>query len=375
MNYGLLLADLIYINSFLLGALIIILLCCSVIAGIWFFVKKLINGISNYLNRHYPEPAQQLNKYVKLHFFILFFEMAGILVYLSFNISQPIMMPLLNFTYTYSLQKSIFPSFGPINLAPISTNITGPILNGGTVSSSDNITAIIGIISVFIIFLYFFSVFGKTKYFAEGSEIQKKYASIFFTPGYSVLWCGIIALMIDGALKNFGNFWPDLFLFLFALFNLCVALPIPYIFRNNFYNEGIDKKTDKLDKYVYNYEFIEKFRHLPHTSFPQFTSDSILMFSIIVAIFAFISNSNILMLIFAEYCLLMVHFWSSQLDLMPLRKVTIEFKDQVTSKFGKTIEHVFILDDSQEYLLVVQEDNSVREIMRDTVSQIIYQID
>ena len=105
MNYGLLLADLIYINSFLLGALIIILLCCSVIAGIWFFVKKLINGISNYLNRHYPEPAQQLNKYVKLHFFILFFEMAGILVYLSFNISQPIMMPLLNFTYTYSLQK------------------------------------------------------------------------------------------------------------------------------------------------------------------------------------------------------------------------------------------------------------------------------
>jgi len=375
MNYGLLLADLIYINSFLLGALIIILLCCSVIAGIWFFVKKLINGISNYLNRHYPEPAQQLNKYVKLHFFILFFEMAGILAYLSFNISQPIMMPLLNFTYTYSLQKSIFPSFGPINLAPISTNITGPILNGGTVSSSDNITAIIGIISVFIIFLYFFSVFGKTKYFAEGSEIQKKYASIFFTPGYSVLWCGIIALMIDGALKNFGNFWPDLFLFLFALFNLCVALPIPYIFRNNFYNEGIDKKTDKLDKYVYNYEFIEKFRHLPHTSFPQFTSDSILMFSIIVAIFAFISNSNILMLIFAEYCLLMVHFWSSQLDLMPLRKVTIEFKDQVTSKFGKTIEHVFILDDSQEYLLVVQEDNSVREIMRDTVSQIIYQID
>jgi len=372
MDLGQLWANLIYLNSFLLRALIVFLFACAIFLGIWVTFKKLIIWTSNYWTRHFPEPAQQLNKYVETLFTIHIVEMAIFMVYISSKLSQPVIKPILNLTYTYSITTFVFPSVDTINLTPLSVNITDSIVTRSSIVSSENITAIIGIVSVLIIFLYFFSTFGKTKYFAEGSEIQKKYASIFFTPAYSVLWFGIIALAIDGALKNFENLGPELFLFCFGFVNLMLATPIPQILRGNFYNDGISRETTKLDRYIYNYAFIENFRQLPHTVYAEFISDSVLMFSIIVAIFALISNSNLLMLIFTEYCLLTIHFWASQLDHIPLRRVTIEFKDQNTSK---TIENAFILEDSQEYYLIVQEDNSVKEIMKDTVSQIIYQID
>lgn len=168
----------------------------------------------------------------------------------------------------------------------------------------------------------------------------------------------------------------DAFLFVFGFITLMISVQIPIILRQHFYNNGISFNTGAPDNKIFNYNFIDSFRKLPHSGSGSLTPDLFLALTLIMAFYSYISNCNVFMLLLVEFCILTVFFWLRQLSLIPTRKMTIELKDLDSSGQHIPIKDVFIITDSSKgYFVVLHEDNSLTEIMKDSVYQLIYQYD
>lgn len=370
---------------------IILLLFWVGLASIPEFIKKK-------WDQRYPEPVDQLMKKNQFRFIIVFFE---VVLSFCFILSQTLNsngIPLVETLYSYSnidnITNFIFLSDRYI-VSNMSSGLSSSIISNytnesihyvmsvvvlpsdipkGTISL-ENLSAIISIFSICIIFLYFFYTLGKTRYFGELSDIQEKYAGIFWSSILVMLIAGVFILFLD-IVHLSPSIGIDLLLFSIGMVNIAITAFIPSILKKNFYNYGIDFETKKASKYLYNYEFLAKFNRPKTYRYMVFSEDLQLILILTNSILAITYNCNIFMLIIAEYFLLTSHFWASQLKLLPYRKFTIEFKEIDRYSNHKKIENVFIISESPKgYFVILQKNNLVTEIMKDSVHKLIYESD
>jgi len=368
-------------TGILIYVLFPILILLGFILGIYYIPRWIKNLIVRKWTQYYPEPSQQLVIWIKVLAVILFVEFMGIFVYFMYIFEKNLLViqSLINITYIQNLKSFIFSS-NPVNTTSIYAGLNSslPVTNYSNISF-ENLSGIIGIVTVFIIYLYFYSVFSNTKYFAKGSEVQEKYADIFWTPMWSVLIASFIVFFIDGLLHS-TSIIADLILIAFGFFNLGIAIPIPLILRKRFFNNRNNLEDNPLKKFDYSYDFIEKFGRFYQAKDNEETiriiSDLILALTLAFVIFALIYNCNILSLLIVEYCLLCTHFWSSQLNLIPSTKITLILKECDSNGKHLEIKDLFILSDSSnDYLVILDKDSTCIEIMNDSIYQIIYQKD
>jgi len=245
-------------------------------------------------------------------------------------------------------------------------------------ASFENLSVIISIISVASVYLYFFYVLRKTKYFSEISIEQEKYSAVFWGPLLFLVGVGAAILAMDFTAIQTSNsvpFLPDFVLFFLGIFNLIITIPIPYFLKRYFYNFEKDNKAFPEDD-LFVYEFIDNFRTLKVASSETLISDSILITTILLAGLGYVFNCNVLLLIFSEICLLLSHFWSSQLRLIPKMKITIELKEKDDLHQFIKIPDIFIITTSPNgYFVILDKNNTVMQIMKDSVHKIIYQKD
>ncbi|MFY9982630.1 MAG: hypothetical protein WAK75_08690 [Methanoregula sp.] len=339
--------DLYQFNIFLLESLLIL----SIILGMILWIYQKWKSFT---------PAQKIktwSKYLSIFIFIEFF-VVFISIIIAINEKLALFKPIYNSTSLLNLKDFIFSS---------------AVLNGASISF-ENFSGLIGVISIVIIYLYFFYVFSNTKYFAERTAIQEKYAAIFWSPVAIVIGGGLLILYLDSITNKTVN--GDVFLFVFGFITVMMSVEIPIILRQHFYNNGISFDTGAPDNKIFNYDFIDSFRRLPKSGSGSFIPDLFLALTLIMAFYSYISDCNIFMLILVEFCILTVFFWLRQLSLIPTRKMTIELKDLDSSGNHIPIKNVFIITDSSKgYFVVLHEDNSLTEIMKDSVHQLIYQND
>ena len=372
----------IHLNLMLLNFSIALLIVCAVPVVIYFSGRWLFNLILRNWKNRYPEPAQQLTKWAEILSGIIFIEFVAILGFFInvFNDHLPSIESIFNFTYILNLKNFVFLPNGVSYNSNISSGLNASLsVTNNSNLSFENLSGIISIITIFIIYLYFYSVFSNTKYFAEGSEIQEKYAAIFWAPIYTILLASFLVIFIDLIIHS-TTILPDFILLIFGLFNFFIVVPIPHLLRKNFYNNGVDFNTKQPLDFIYNYDFIQKFRKLYSLadieSNIRHISDLILASTIAIVFLAYIYYCNILILIIVEYCFLSVHFWSSQLNLIPSRRITIVLKECDVFRRHLEIKNVFILSDSSiDYFVVLDEHNTLTEIMKDSIYQLVYQND
>ncbi len=337
---------LVQFNKFLLLCCIIFGLFCIV----YFIHQKWVSLI----------PEQKVKSWAKYLSAFLFFEFCLFLSAISWYIvsKSADITPFYNTTSLLNLKDFIFSSPGP---------------NGATISF-ENLSGLISVVSILIIFLYFFHVFSNTKFFAERTAIQEKYAAVFWIPIVIVLVGGIFIIFLDEITHKPP--YGDAFLLIFGIVNILLSSKIPIILRKYFFTNGVDFDTHQSVEKIFNYNFIDSYRRLPKSGFETFISDLILAFTLLLAFYSYISNCNIFMLILAEYCLLTIFFWIRQLSLIPTKRMTIELKETDTDGNHVPLVNLFIISDSSKgYFVVLDENSTLRQIMKDSIHQIIFQKD
>jgi len=256
-------------------------------------------------------------------------------------------------------------------------NITSSTNYSNVLTSNQlgNIPVFIGIITIVTIYLYFFSLLGKTKYFSERTEEQEKYSSIFFSLPFCLIVGGFILYFVDFSVvtPNFHRIFFNSILLLLAGFNILITAPISNYLSNFFYCTK-SSPLSSFGKPKYNYEFIDNFRKLGNILSEDLISENILIITILLFGFAFFFECSIFLLLLTEFCLLIAHFWSSQLRLIPRTKVTIELID--TDSYGNYIKipDLFILSDSSNgYFVVLGKNNQLIRVMKNSINKLIDQ--
>jgi len=294
--------------------------------------------------------AEQVNFWSIVQSLFILLELIGLSLYAIFKFITNLSMQsqFLNITSSSNLKEFI------------TTNPTG------------GISILVGIISIITVYLYFFTVLSKTKYFSEISEVQEKYNAIFWQLPVFLLLFGLIILIVTDIIYKIDNNF-DIALFTIGVLNIIFTTPLAFNLKKYFYNLNLSD-SDGLKQGDYDYKFLENFQKIKTFLAEEWTSDNILIMTIILAGLALFFNCNIFILLMTEFCLLVAHFWSSQLKLIPKKKTTIElmYKDSSGNYFK--ITDVFILSESSKgYFVVLDEHNQKSKIMKNTIHKLIDQ--
>jgi hypothetical protein len=229
------------------------------------------------------------------------------------------------------------------------------------------ISVIVGVISIVIIYLYFFTVLQNTKYFSKRSEIQEKYGSIFWTLPFIIICCGIGSLAVLKIANSPINYF-DISLFIFTFVNFFSTLPIAYLLKRSFYNSNLDSPPETLNRGKYDYQFINDFKELKSSPLEDFTADFILIMTFILVSLSLFFECNIFVLLSAQFSLLVALFWLSQLRLIPQNKVSLELNDKNADGTYQIIEEIFILSESSDdYFIILSKNNQISKIMKNSV--------
>ena len=321
----------------------------------YFYLIHLV--VTNLLNKNY---AEKVYFFAKLQKWFIYFELLvlGSLIYILLSGNSPIMFPILNATSSANLKDLIF-IFNPIT---------------GSIVSFDNLSLVISVISILTIYLYFFRLLSKSKFYIEISGEQEKYLSIFWYPIIIYIIAGFLILEMDSRVSQSISNSPfvfDVLLGLLIIYNFIITILIPFTLKNNFFNYDKSEKFPKKDNY--SYDFINSLSKLPVEKV-QVEEEVILSITIILAILVYFFNCNIILFIMAESSILMAFFWSRQLQLIPNRKMTIELKQVDFKNEHVKIENVFIISESSKgYYVVLNQNNQVTSIMKDSIHDIIFQ--
>ena len=293
--------------------------------------------------------AEQVNFWSGVQSKVIFLELIGLSLFAAYTFvhNSSIQLQLLNMTSTSNLKEVV------------SANPTG------------SISVLIGIVSIITVYLYLFSILNKAKYFSEISETQDKYISVFWILPVFLFIGGLGVISILGALSKQTTF--DVVLFVIGFLNLIITLPIAIKLKKYFYNTNLTESSG-LKLGDYDYKFLEHFRKLKAPALEELTSDCILILTFLWAGLALFFNCNIFLLLMMEFCLLVSHFWSSQLKLLPQRKITLELMEKDNLGNPLRITDVFILSESSKgYFVILDESNQKKRVMKNTIFQLIDQ--
>jgi hypothetical protein len=294
--------------------------------------------------------AEQVNFLSGAQAIVIFIECMGLIVFTVYKLLTDILMQseFLNFTSSSNLKNFI------------------------TTNPTQGFSVLVGIFSIIIVYLYFFTVLRKTKYFSENSEVQEKYGSIFWSLPLFILFGGFIILCFQGLINHSQNYF-DVALFCVGLINMVSTVPIAYYLKKYFFNLNLSD-PNCLEKGKIDYEFIENFQKLGESFLEGLVSDLILIMTFIWVGLSLIFNCNIFLLLTTEYCLLIALFWSSQLQLIPQKKITIELVETNQLENHTEIKDVYILSESSKgYFLILDKNNQISKIMKDSIYKLIEQ--
>jgi hypothetical protein len=229
------------------------------------------------------------------------------------------------------------------------------------------ISVLVGTLSIITVYLYFFTILGKTKYFSELTEVQEKYAHCFWRLSIISIFGGLVILIVISSITKTPN--PlDGALFCAGFLNMIFLLMIPVILKNNFFNSN-QSENKTLKKGNYFYKFLEDFQK--ETIPENWSSDIILVLTCLWVIIAVLFNCNIFLLLMVEFSLLVAHFWSSQITLLPHTKTTIELLPDNLGNSTKITNVFILLESTKGYFVVLDEKNQTYWIMKNSIHKLI----
>lgn len=203
----------IYFASFGIDSPILLILILIIILSIFYYIYKPWKACEN--------TAQKVNYFSLWLNRILLLELFALSGFTIFNLitNQSMRSQFLNVTSSSYLRDFI------------TGNLTGAI------------TFLIGIISIIAVYLYFFTVLGKTTYFSELSEVQVKYTEVFWRLSLFI-FLGSLAILCLLSITKTENIINGA-LFFTGLINLIFTIGIPYFLKQYFYNLNLipQKKT------------------------------------------------------------------------------------------------------------------------------------
>jgi hypothetical protein len=238
--------------------------------------------------------------------------------------------------------------------------------------TNNGISVLIGIITIIIIFTYFFMVLNRTKYFSDVSDLQEKYSDIFWAGTFLVVLGGFIILILHTIANKMETI--NILLFCIAFVNVIFVWPIPYYLKKYFYNLNLSE-PDGIPRGSYSYKFLEDFQK-ENLEYTQQISDVILIMTFLCAGITLFSDGDLFLFLLAEYSLLLSHFWWAQLRLIPQKKSIIELN--LTDGFGNFIRitDIFVLSkSSKDHVVILGRDNRIRRIMKSTIYQMVDESD
>jgi hypothetical protein len=311
-----------------------------------FFIIVLLFALFLYIYwrwKRCQNAAQKVNFFSGWLSLILLLELIGLSFFILFNIifNQSIQSQFQNFTSTSYIKNVI---------------IGNP---------TAGISILIGIISITTLYLYFFSVLGKTKYFSERSEIQEKYSEPFWRIFVFVFFGGLAILFVISTITKTPNPLNWVF-FMIGLLNLALTVGIPLILKQNFFNLDLIETTI-LKKGDYDYKFLEDFQKEKPPMFEELASDIILIMTFMWVGIALLFDCNIFLLLMLEYSLLIAYFWLRQLAIIPHKKTTIELIPDKFGNFSKITDVFILFESSKGYLIVLDKNNMTSKIMKNSI--------
>jgi hypothetical protein len=245
-----------------------------------------------------------------------------------------------------------------------------------TAKPTDGVSVLIGIITITVAYLYLFSVLSQTKFFAKGTVEQEKYYAIFWGLPVILLIGGVIiyfVVMISPTIPEVKNPIFNNALFWVGILNISITIPFVYYLKQNFYNVNLDD-SNGLKKGDYNYKFLENFQQLESPVFETWSSDCVLIMTILWPLLALFFNCNLILLLMTEYCLLVAHIWASQLRLLPREKTNLELTSMDCNGKPTIISDVYLLSDSSDdYIIYLNENNQITKLMKSSLNKIVEQ--
>jgi hypothetical protein len=314
----------------------------------------LLIGYYYYKKTRKPEEnkARELNIISKRRRYIIYFELIVLSSFICYNIIR-----------------------NPTTQSQFSNITSSSNLRDFVILSNNGISIFIGVISMIIVYLYFFTNLNKAKYFSESSELQEKYADVFWSLFIIFMLGGFFILILMMPINQSTNsIVLNCLLFGTGFINLIFLVEIPRNLKKYFYNLNISE-PDSLMKRTYNYKFLEDFQK-EDIDYTRYISESILIMTFLWAIIALFVDCNIFLLLMTEYSLLVSHFWWGQLQLLPQKKTTIELTD--ADGFGNylKITDVFVLSESpKDYIVILDKNNQISRIMKNSIYKLTNQTD
>ena len=229
----------------------------------------------------------------------------------------------------------------------------------GSIVSLENFSLLLSVISIFIIYFYFFNILSKHKRGNKPSEHHEKYLSVFFSTVIIMLFVAFLVLGADFSSTAIdpSRIAKDCALWLFGSINIAIAFIFPKYFLPNY------KK----------YEFIDSLRKMPTTVSDEMTSDFIFLSTLLLAVLAYFLNFNLVLVIYVICILLVNHNWCSQVRLLPKEMMNIEFHEGKSSIINE-MSNVFIIGKtSHDCFIVLDKENNISYVMKNAVVRIIPQ--
>ena len=329
----------------LLGSSLLLLLLAHGLIKFYSDIQESFRSYKKMWDEGKTNPAEKVNFFSKFQSLIIFYEIIGLLVFVLLSLitsESPIQSQYLTIKSSLNLREFIL------------------------ANPTESISVLIGSFSMIIVYLYLFNILGKTKYFLElsDSEVQEKYSAIFWILPFIFLFGGVLFLLIDVMIGKLSTF--DTVLFIIGFVNLLTTGFLASNLQDNFFKKVSD--SIGLKKGNFNYEFIAKYQETKESFFENFNSDSILIITFLLAGASFIFDFNLFILLMTEYFLLVAHFWSSQLQLLPQNKTTIELVDTDCFQNHLKITDVYVLSESPKgYLLILDKKNQITRIMKESI--------
>lgn len=230
-------------------------------------------------------------------------------------------------------------------------------INGWTVSI-ENFSFLISIISIVIIYFYFFNILSKYKRGAKPTEHHEKYLSVFFSTVIIMLFVAFLVLGADFSSTTIDSsrIAKDFILWIFGSFNIAIAFIFPKYFLPNY------KK----------YEFIDSLRKMPSTILMgEMTSDFIFLSTLLLVVLAYFLDFNLVLLVYVICVLLVNHNWCSQVRLLTKEKVNIEFRNREIPNLNEMSDVFIIGKTSNDCFIVLDKESNISYVMKNTIARII----
>lgn len=246
------------------------------------------------------------------------------------------------------------------------TNSTTIQVYGSNVSL-ENLSITVIVLTMLIIYSYFFKILGDNPYKSMKSESRSKYFS-FFQSLTTVAFAFTIFILIISLFGYFGEFGIEIFLvILLTWINIFTTAPFGVNFYEMFTKYRNLEAFSALIKHATE-DPVNLYKYRLNIGYIDLMSPLIYVLTIELAVYGYIININFLAILFLISTLLLTHHWISQLMYLPQEKCSILLMS------GSVLNDVYILIElANDYIIVLSQEDKLSKIPLSNISQIFLQ--